>query len=95
MPLLTGWAGSRRPANWTVQSYVTQWLQYANAIGKYALGSNVDEKIEPLYQAGAFEAPRKLGNVSYWNAESALRDGIAKNGNVKTISEHDVCPPDP
>ncbi|PQE20862.1 beta-glucuronidase protein [Rutstroemia sp. NJR-2017a BBW] len=83
----TGWPGSsRRPTNWTVQAYVTQFLQYATAID-----SSVPN--HPLYQAGAFEAPRALSNPNHtlWNAESILYDGIARTGMVKTIAEHDVC----
>ncbi|PQE27103.1 beta-glucuronidase protein [Rutstroemia sp. NJR-2017a WRK4] len=80
-----GWpGGSRRPANWTVQAYVTQFLQYATAID-----SSVPN--HSLYQAGAFEAPRALSNPNHtlWNAESILYDGIARTGMVKTIAEHD------
>jgi len=77
--------GSRRPANYTVQSYVTQWLAYASSIW-----NSTNTTGEPMFQAAAFEAPRFLGNVTYWNAESILRDGIASTGAVKTISEHDV-----
>ncbi|KAH8650916.1 hypothetical protein BGZ60DRAFT_508900 [Tricladium varicosporioides] len=87
-----GWpGGSRRPANYTVQSYVDQWLMFAKAIG-----NATNTQGQPLFQAAAFEAPRHLGDTSLWNAESILRDGIAKTGLVKTISDHDYmgsnCP---
>ncbi|PQE19985.1 beta-glucuronidase protein [Rutstroemia sp. NJR-2017a BVV2] len=87
-----GWPGSsRRPANWTVQAYVTQFLQYATAIDTSVLRSPRNQSLQPLYQAGAFEAPRGVSNPNHtlWNAESILYDGIARTGVVKTIAEHD------
>ncbi|KAF8853900.1 hypothetical protein BDZ45DRAFT_716386 [Acephala macrosclerotiorum] len=66
------------------ESYVTQWLQYSAAIGNATRTHRA-----ALFQAATFEAPRHLGNVSDWNAEPILRDGIAETGLVKTISEHD------
>jgi hypothetical protein len=78
--------GSRRPANYTVQDYVTQWLQYG-AVIENATGTQG----EALFQAGAFEAPQNfLTSSTSWNAKTILQDGIAKTGLVKTISEHDV-----
>lgn len=88
-----GFPGGRRPANWTVQDYVDQWLQYADAISEEAIGPTLDEKVEPLFQAGAFEAPRHLNNASYFTAQSVIEDGIAKTGKAKTVAEHDVSLP--
>lgn len=88
-----GFPGGRRPANWTVQDYVDQWLQYAEAISEEAIGESLDAKVEPLFQAGAFEAPRHLNNASYFTAQSVIEDGIAKTGKAKTVSEHDVGHP--
>ena len=85
-----GFPGGRRPANWTVQDYVNQWLQYADTISEEAIGPTLDPKVEPLFQAGAFEAPRHLNNASYFTAQSVIEDGIAKTGKVKTVSDHDV-----
>jgi hypothetical protein len=62
---------------------------WADVISTHAIGSS-DASVEPLFQAGNLEAPRFLGNTSFWNAESLLRDGIATTGKVKDISEHDV-----
>jgi hypothetical protein len=84
--------GSRRPCNWTVASYVDQWLEFADAVGKEAIGSEVDEKIEPLFQGCAFEAPRHLGynETPFWNVENAIKYGIASTGKAKTVADHDV-----
>jgi hypothetical protein len=84
---VNSWAGtSRRPANYTTQSYVDQWLEYAVAIVK---GTNATQK--RLFQAAAFTAPRHWGNTSDWNVESILRLGIGEGGMVKTVADHEVC----
>ncbi|KAI9659153.1 MAG: hypothetical protein M1821_002113 [Bathelium mastoideum] len=86
-----GWPGSsRRPANWTLQDYVDQWLLYATAIGKDAIGSSLDQSLEPLFQGCAFEAPRKLEVSSIvWNVANAIRDGMARSHRLKTVSDHE------
>ena len=82
----SGWpGGSRRPANWTIQDYVTQWNQYATAISQNLTG----ESDAQLFQGCAFEAPRHLANRSDWNVENAVLDGMHKN-KAKTIADHDV-----
>ena len=94
--IILGWpGGSRRPANWTVQSYVDQWLQYAQAIGDDAIGESTDQSLEPLFQGCAFEAPRNLANSSttVWNVANAVRDGMATTGRLKTVADHEVCEP--
>lgn len=81
-----GWAGgSRRPAYWTIQSYVTQWNQYATAISQNL--TSVDAM--PLFQGAAFEAPRRVGNRTYWNVQNANLDGMRSN-KAKTVSDHEV-----
>ncbi|KAH8801732.1 hypothetical protein F5884DRAFT_889825 [Xylogone sp. PMI_703] len=86
-----GWpCGSRRPCNWTIESYVDQWLEFSSAIGKDVIGTSVDRRIEPLFQGCAFEAPRRIGdNETYWNVENAIKFGIASTGKAKTVSDHD------
>ncbi|KAI3400110.1 hypothetical protein diail_4340 [Diaporthe ilicicola] len=75
--------GSRRPANYTTQSYVDQWTEYAEAIG--------EDELQPLFQGCAFTAPRDIdpGNTSVWNIESVLRLGMARSGRLKTVADHD------
>ncbi|KAK2615776.1 hypothetical protein N8I77_002504 [Diaporthe amygdali] len=88
---VNGWPGSsRRPANYTTQSYVDQWTEYADAIGKDALGED-DAKLQPLFQGCAFTAPRNIqfGNNSIWSVESVLRLGMARSGRLKTVADHD------
>lgn len=83
---IIGWAGgSRRPANWTIQSYVTQWNQYATAISQNLTGVDAMR----LFQGAAFEAPRHVGNKTYWNVQNAELDGMRSN-KAKTISDHEV-----
>lgn len=89
---ILAWPGSsRRPANYTTQSYVDQWTEFADAIGKDALGED-DAELQPLFQGCAFTAPRKIdpGNTSIWNIESVLRLGMARSGRLKTVADHDV-----
>lgn len=81
-----GWpGGSRRLANWTIQSYVTQWNQYATAISQNLTG--VDSM--RLFQGCAFEAPRHVGNRTFWNVQNAELDGMSQN-KAKTVSDHEV-----
>lgn len=82
---VNGFPGGRRPASYTVQDYVTQWLQYAVTIE-----NSTGTQGKTLFQAAAFEAPENyLTSNTSWNARTILQDGIAKTGLVKTISEHD------
>ncbi|KAG8168393.1 hypothetical protein KVR01_001142 [Diaporthe batatas] len=82
--------GSRRPANYTTKSYVDQWTEFADAIGKDALGED-DAKLQPLFQGCAFTAPRDIdpGNNSVWNVQSVLELGLARSGRLKTVADHD------
>lgn len=83
-----GWpGGSRRPVDWTIQSYVDQWSQYATAISQ----NLTDVDAMQLFQGAAFEAPRKIGNRTYWNVQNAELDGMHSN-KAKTISDHEVDP---
>ncbi|KIM94392.1 glycoside hydrolase family 79 protein [Oidiodendron maius Zn] len=80
-----GWpGGSRRPANWTIQSYVNQWNQYATAISRNLTGKDAIR----LFQGCAFEAPRKIGNITYWNVQNAELDGMLRD-KAKTVSDHE------
>ncbi|KAB5514880.1 hypothetical protein GE09DRAFT_1046446 [Coniochaeta sp. 2T2.1] len=80
-----GWpGGSRRSANWTIQDYVTQWNQYAEAISQNLTGQD-DMRI---FQGCAFEAPRHVGDDHAWNVENAERDGMLSN-RAKTVSDHE------
>lgn len=84
--LPVGWpGGSRRPANWTIQSYVNQWNQYATAISQNLTG--VDSM--QLFQGCAFEAPRSVGKTTDWNVHNAELDGMGPD-KAKTVSDHDV-----
>jgi hypothetical protein len=81
-----GWpGGARRPANWTIQSYVNQWNQYATSISQNLTGVDAMK----LFQGCAFEAPRQVGNITFWNVENAELDGMRPN-KAKTVSDHDV-----
>lgn len=73
------------------KSYVDQWTEYADAVGREALGEN-DAELQPLFQGCAFTAPRnvKPGNTSVWNVQSVLQLGIAESGRLKTVADHDV-----
>ncbi|KUJ14858.1 uncharacterized protein LY89DRAFT_720313 [Mollisia scopiformis] len=83
-----GWpGGSRRPSNWTIQSYVTQWNQYATAISYNLTG----EGAMRLFQGCAFEAPRHIGNRTFWNVQNAELDGMRSNM-AKTVSDHEASP---
>ncbi|KAI1323042.1 hypothetical protein F5Y16DRAFT_415293 [Xylariaceae sp. FL0255] len=80
-----GWpGGERRPANWTIQDYVTQWNQYATAISQNLTGADADR----LFQGCAFEAPREIGNITDWNVQNAELDGM-KSDKAKTVSDHE------
>ncbi|KAJ3561063.1 hypothetical protein NPX13_g9090 [Xylaria arbuscula] len=80
-----GWpGGQRRPENWTIQSYVTQWNQYATAISQSLTGTDAAR----LFQGCAFEAPRHVDNRTQWNVQNAELDGMRSN-KAKTISDHD------
>lgn len=87
----SGFHGVYRPVNWTVQEYVNQWLQYADAINAEVFDTSPNgNAVEPLFQAGVLEPPTKVANASIFNADSMIDDGILRNGEVKTISEHEV-----
>ena len=86
----TGFPGGRRPSNWTVQDYATQWKQYAAAIDEKLRPLSDSQECEPLFQGGAFEAPRHLNNLSYFTVQTAEESGIASTGKVKTMADHDV-----
>ncbi|KAI0187813.1 hypothetical protein EV127DRAFT_368742 [Xylaria flabelliformis] len=80
-----GWpGGQRRPENWTIQSYVTQWNQYATAISQNLTGTDAAR----LFQGCAFEAPRHLENRTRWNIQNAELDGM-RSDKAKTISDHE------
>ncbi len=67
------------------RSYVTQWNQYAEAISQNLTGADAMK----LFQGCAFEAPRHVGNRTYWNVENAILDGMGPE-KAKTVSDHDV-----
>ncbi|KAI0547090.1 hypothetical protein F4679DRAFT_375269 [Xylaria curta] len=80
-----GWpGGQRRPENWTIQSYVTQWNQYATAISQNLTSMDAMR----LFQGCAFEAPRHLENRTRWNIQNAESDGM-RSDKAKTISDHE------
>jgi hypothetical protein len=82
----TGWpGGSRRSSNWTIQSYVEQWNQYATAISQNLTGMDAMQ----LFQGCAFEAPRHVGNRTYWNVQNAELDGMGPD-KAKTVSDHEA-----
>ena len=90
-PTSPGWpGGSRRPANWTIQDYVNEWLAYSAAIDSNAMSAPTNEREGPFYQGCAFEAPRNLSNGTAWNVANALTDGIASNGRLRTVADHEV-----
>lgn len=81
-----GWpGGERRPENWTLQSYVSQWNQYASAISQNLTGADATR----LFQGCAFEAPRSIGNRTDWNVQNAELDGMHSDKAV-TVSDHEV-----
>ncbi|KAK7722282.1 hypothetical protein SLS64_000819 [Diaporthe eres] len=67
-----------------------QWTEYADAVGKDALGED-DAELQPLFQGCAFTAPRNIepGNNSIWNVQSVLQLGMAESGRLKTVADHD------
>ncbi|KAJ7835861.1 hypothetical protein B0H13DRAFT_2240055 [Mycena leptocephala] len=81
-----GWTcTSRRPCNWTVETYVAQWQEYAAAIQEHLNTS------APLIQGCVFEAPSHIGfnATPFWNVENAVRFGM--NASVaKTLADHDT-----
>lgn len=82
----TGWpGGARRPANWTIDAYVAQWAQYAQAV-QVAIGTS-----KPFFQGCAFEAPRYLGSneTPFWNVENAEVFGMNKTLAL-SVADHDV-----
>ncbi|KAI1752140.1 hypothetical protein F4782DRAFT_158599 [Xylaria castorea] len=80
-----GWpGGQRRLENWTIQSYVTQWNQYATAISQNLTSTDTAR----LFQGCAFEAPRLLENRTRWNIQNAELDGM-RSDKTKTISDHE------
>ena len=92
--LTSGWAGtSRRPANWTISSYVDQWTQYATAI-RDSVNAQPDVNGASLhFQGCAFTAPRgdALRNSSTtWSVANAVRLGLGKSGMLQTVADHDV-----
>ncbi|KAF2239937.1 glycoside hydrolase family 79 protein [Viridothelium virens] len=84
-----GFPGGRRSANWTVQDYATQWKQYAATVDEKLRPLSDGQEFEPLFQGGAFEAPRHLNNLSYFTVQTAEESGIASTGKVKTMADHD------
>lgn len=83
-----GWpGGQRRPSTYTIQSYATQWNQYATAISQNLTGVDAMR----LFQGCAFEAPRHYGNITYWNVQNAELDGMHSD-KAKTVSDHEVSP---
>jgi hypothetical protein len=84
-----GWpGGQRRPATWTIQSYVDQWNQYATAISQNLTGVDAMR----LFQGAAFEAPRRVGVRTDWNVQNAELDGMRSN-KARTVSDHEVNSP--
>ncbi|KAL9090002.1 MAG: hypothetical protein Q9165_005531 [Trypethelium subeluteriae] len=72
-----------------VDDYATQWKQYAAAIDEKLRPLSDGQEFEPLFQGGAFEAPRHLNNLSYFTVQTAEESGIASTGKVKTMADHD------
>ncbi|KAI0972266.1 hypothetical protein F4678DRAFT_56120 [Xylaria arbuscula] len=80
-----GWpGGERRPENWTIQDYVTQWNEYATAISQNLTGEDAAQ----LFQGCAFEASRHIENNTQWNVQNAELDGM-RSDKTKTVSDHD------
>ncbi|KAH8897390.1 hypothetical protein GQ53DRAFT_818660 [Thozetella sp. PMI_491] len=80
-----GWAGgSRRPSNWSIQSYVTQWNEYATAISQNLTGVDAMQ----LFQGCAFQAPRHISNRTDWNIQNAQLDGMGPD-KAKTVADHE------
>jgi hypothetical protein len=88
LKILKGWpGGERRPENWTIQSYVSQWNQYASAISHNLTGADATR----LFQGCAFEAPRSIGNTTDWNVQNAELDGM-RSEMALTVADHEVGP---
>jgi hypothetical protein len=71
--------------NWTLQSYVDQWKQTAQAIQ-----ANTSLP-EPRFQGCAFTAPSNLtDSPTVWNVANAVRNGLATDGQLRTVADHEV-----
>ncbi|KAL9110758.1 MAG: hypothetical protein Q9227_004750 [Pyrenula ochraceoflavens] len=69
-----------------------QEAPFANAIRDAVKTSTQNASAMPEFQGCAFEAPRagNLKNGTTWNVANAVRDGMAKNGMLRTVADHDA-----
>ncbi|RMZ40823.1 putative glycoside hydrolase family 79 protein [Aspergillus flavus] len=80
-----GWGNdTHRPGDWTVQSYVDQWNEYATAISRNLTGKDAAK----LFQGCAFQAPRHLNDRTDWNVQNAELDGMGSD-KTKAVANHE------
>ncbi|PSN61113.1 hypothetical protein BS50DRAFT_651926 [Corynespora cassiicola Philippines] len=75
----------RNETTWSIQQYVTEWLDRTRAIAKRVFK---DCKNQKLFQAGAFVAPGSISNDTSWTAQAAMDLGIASTGHARTFCTH-------
>ncbi|PIG83921.1 putative glycoside hydrolase family 79 protein [Aspergillus arachidicola] len=80
-----GWGNdTHRPGDWTIQSYVDQWNEYASAISRNLTGKDAVK----LFQGCAFQAPRHLDGRTDWNVQNAELDGMGPD-KTKAVADHE------
>lgn len=88
---LERWANDGRPADWSPEVYVEDYLDYTALLDKNIWGEDTDT-VEPFFQGGAL-----MGNGGWggeinepWNSVELLKLGLNRNRQIKSMSQHDV-----
>jgi hypothetical protein len=79
--------GTVRPLNWTVADFVSQWLEYSEAITEQVLQNN-SFGLDPdlIWQAPVYAKP--LPRNPGFDIPNTFDNGINKNNNIKSSSVH-------
>ena len=85
------WANTNRSSDWSPEVYVKDYLKYTDLFDKDIWGDDAD-KVEPFFQGGVL-----MGNGGWggeinepWNSVKLLELGLNRNGQIKSMSQHDV-----
>ncbi|KAF4534706.1 Glycoside hydrolase family 79 [Lasiodiplodia theobromae] len=89
---VNGWASSsRRPDNWTIYDYISEWITYSEAVRDGIRAQPGHSSDTPYFQGCAYVAPRAqhLANSTTWNVANTIRLGMGDSPMLRSVADHD------
>jgi hypothetical protein len=87
---MEGWGESTgRPADWDPELYTEDYLNYTALIDDQVFGDQQAGEVEPIFQGGTFQGSGGPWINEPWNSVNVMADGINRDGQIRSMSQHD------